>query len=768
MQRLPSGQIVRDAYDGNVIPASRINPTSSAIIGLSPQPQRPGAPNYTVVRSSPLDIDTSLARIDYLLSSNDNLFGHIILSDGGTDLGPVLGPTLDGGGSFQGTHQNKYALGWTHTFSPTDLNDFRIGYVRNLRDTRHLPQSEDLNAKFGIPTPALDGDLFGLSTMNLSGFASMGAFVGFWLQPIDKYSLADSYTMIRGSHNLKFGFDGLLKTFRNIRSCIFCRGVLNFSGVFTRQPGFSGTGSSAADFMTGTVNSALLANVYREKDGGYDLDWFVQDRWSATSRLTITAGLRYQLHQPHWEARDNLVNMLFEPGFTNPEMIVNEGMAAEPFELLRTQIPGVPLRRTSEYGRSLVKLSKGNFAPRLGIAYRVASKTTMRLGYGIFYGFPDATSSGVLSISAPNLVIISQGSNQVDPTLLIDQPPFGDDPFNRKLTNPSFLATMDPNMRPEFIQNYNLIIQHEFAPGWLAELGYMGSRTTRLLTRANVNDATPALPTDTSSPQSRRRASTELGNITYFAGQGHANYNAFFANVEKQFFEGFSMLANYTWSRALGVEGSFYLAVNQSSFVNPFDLARDYGPLGFDVKHRANISYVYELPFGKGKRFLGKRAGSVVNHLVGGWQLAGITTLQGGLPLTPVLGSSLGKTFSNSRPNSVGDPAASSRQPHDWLNRDAFAVPTDQEIAAGNFFGNGGTGTARAPGLVNIDFAVMKNVTISERVRAQIRAESYNFTNTPSFGRPGSVSTNFNAGSFGKVTSAGDPRVIQVGMKLIF
>ena len=153
---------------------------------------------------------------------------------------------------------------------------------------------------------------------------------------------------------------------------------------------------------------------------------------------------------------------------------------------------------------------------------------------------------------------------------------------------------------------------------------------------------------------------------------------------------------------------------------------------------------------------------------MGGWQLSGITTLQGGFPLTPSLSISLGRTFTNSRPNIIGDPTKTSRQPDDWLSRAAFAVPSNAEIASGNFFGNAGRGSLRSPGLVNFDFSVIKNTNIRENVRLQYRCEFYNLTNTPFFGGASAVSTNFSSATFGKVTAAADPRVIQMGLKLIF
>jgi hypothetical protein len=258
-----------------------------------------------------------------------------------------------------------------------------------------------------------------------------------------------------------------------------------------------------------------------------------------------------------------------------------------------------------------------------------------------------------------------------------------------------------------------------------------------------------------------------LGNLPYLAPQGSTNFNAFTLSLEKRFSQGLSLTANYTWSRALGNAVPVTNAINTTPVQDPFNLRREYGPLEFDVINRFTAGYVYELPFGRGKAFLAQ-APAVVDYLLGGWQINGITTLQGGFPLTPALGFSLGKTLTNSRPNIIGDPTQTSRQPHDWLNPAAFAIPSNAEIAAGNFYGNAGRGSVRSPGFVNFDFSVGKNFRFTETVRLQFRTEFFNIMNTPNFALQNSVGLVFGTPTFGKVTTAGDPRVVQFGLKLVF
>jgi len=238
-------------------------------------------------------------------------------------------------------------------------------------------------------------------------------------------------------------------------------------------------------------------------------------------------------------------------------------------------------------------------------------------------------------------------------------------------------------------------------------------------------------------------------------------------NLEKRFSAGFSLLANYTWSRALGVAPAVTNGINNTPVQDPFDLRREYGPLEFDIINRVSAAYIYELPFGRAKRFASSASGAL-DHIIGGWQVNGIMTWQGGFPITPSLAYSLGKTFTSSRPNAIGDPANTTRQPHDWLNPGAFAIPTDAEIAVGNFYGNTGRGSVRSPGFVNFDFSIGKNFRMGEATQLQFLSEFFNVTNTPNFAVPNAVGLVYGSPTFGRVTAAADPRVVQFGLKLLF
>ncbi len=771
VRRLASGTPIRDPFLNNIIPASKINPVSKRLIDLVPPPNAAGSPNFIRNLGTSRNNNIFVGRIDWVRSENNTLFATFILADQDQFTAPILGEPLNGGNvsqNFDTNNQRQFTLGWGHVFNPNNLNEFRIGYVRNAGPNRPVGVDQDLNARFGIPFPSPLPKAGGMAGLMISGFTQIGSPTFGTSQFVNKYEISDSYTVIRGAHTFKFGFRGGLKTMYNQTNRALARGQLNFDGVFTNQPGFGGTGSSVADFLTGVANFARLATPVNEKDVGQDIEWFAQDRWRVSSRLTLTLGMRHQFNPPSWEARHKISNVVFDRGFTNAQVVVPKGQSEEIFRSMKdVWFPFITVRRTTELSRGLVRNTYANFAPRLGIAYQMRPRTVVRSGYGVFYGFPDVTSGAVLTVNPPNRVLVSASSNTIDPTMFIDKSVFGPTPFSQALVNPGFNNIRDPHMPPDLTQMYNLSVQHELAADWLLEIGFLGNRSSRVAVVTQLNDASPALPADTSTPQSRRRVSKVLGALPYLAPQGFSNYHALILNLEKRFSRGLTLLGNYTWSRALGVAPAVTAGINGTPIQDPFNLKREYGPLEFDVINHASISYVYELPFGRGKRYLGGIS-RAVNQLVGGWEVAGITTFQGGFPITPVLSNSLGKTDTPSRPNAIGDPTNTSRQPHDWINRAAFAVPSSAEVAAGNFYGNAGYNSIRAPGLVNFDFSVLKSFPLQETLRMQFRAEFFNTTNTPFFGLPGSVGTNFNAPTFGRVTLAGDPRVVQFGLKLMF
>lgn len=755
LQTMPNGTLVRMPFPNNAIPASQINPVSRTLINLVPGPNSSGSPNFVRNVGAARNIDTYLAKFDWVRSVKDTISGRIIWADTTQTTAPALGFPADGvrdggaGGVTEFGQRTAFAT-WTHVFRPTDLNEFRLGYLRATARAVSLQPADNLNAKYGVlafPDPGAPAG--GLAALTISGFTGIGS--GFATsQPIVKYELSDSYTAIRGAHSLKFGFRVGDKRFYNQLVCTNCRGTMGFSGVYTNQPGFGASGNPVADFLLGIGSSGQFRNRASAYDFSRDFLSYAQDQWRVTSKLTLTLGVVWAYNPASYERYGNASNVLFNLATKEAVIVVPNRQREATFNLMKNVLfPYMTVRRATELKDTLVRDSYLNFAPRLGIAYQINSKTVLRTGYGIFHGFPDVVNA-VPSLNPPSRVRFDLAGNNINPTIFLDRPMVPSNPFSTAPVNP-FMTARDPNVRPDLTQMYNLSVQRQLPGQMVLEVGYMGNRSSRILMDDPINNAAPTLPNDTSSVQSRRRVSNLLGAFSYISPQGFSNYNALVVNLEKRFSRGLSVLASFTWSRALGVAPPITEGINGQAVQDPTNLAREYGPLEFDIMRRFVASYLYELPFGRGKRFLGSSS-RVVDLLVGGWQLNGITTLQAGFPLTPTLSYSLGKTDTVSRPNVIGDPTRTSRQPNDWLSAAAFAIPTNAEITAGNFYGNEGVGVVRSPGLVNLDFSVFKNFEVREGMRLQFRTEIFNATNTPYFGSPGSVGLTVGTPTFGKVT----------------
>ena len=771
LQTLPGGTLVRMPFPNNAIPASQINPVTRALIELVPGPNVPGSPNFVRNVGASRNIDTYLSKFDWVRSLKDTISGRVIWADTAQTTAPALGFPADGvrdGGTGGVTEfgQRTAFTTWTHVFRPSDLNEFRAGYLRSTAHAVNLQPGDNLNSKFGVlafPDPGPPAG--GLAVLTISGYTSLGS--GFTTsQPIVKYELSDSYTAVRGPHSLKFGFRVGDKRFYNQLVCTNCRGTMGFSGVYTNQPGFGASGNAVADFLLGIGSSGQFRNRASAYDFSRDFLAYAQDQWRVTSKLVLTAGVVWAYNPASYERYGNASNVLFDLASNRSEIVVPNRMRETTFNVMQNVLfPYMNVRRATELADTLVRDSHVNLAPRLGVAYQLNRSTVIRSGYGIFHGFPDVVNA-VPSLNPPSRVRFDLAGNNVNPTIFVDRPMVPANPFSTAPINP-FMTARDPNVRPDLTQMYNVSVQRQLPGQMVLELGYMGNRASRILMDDPINNAAPALANDTSSVQSRRRVSNRLGAFSYISPQGFSNYNAMTVSLEKRFSAGLSALVSFTWSRALGVAPPITEGINGQVVQDPTNLSREYGPLEFDIMRRFVGSYLYELPFGRGKRFLNKSS-RAVELVLGGWQLNGITTLQGGLPLTPTLSYSPGKTDNVGRPNVIGDPTQTSRQPSDWLSPAAFAIPTNAEINAGNFYGNEGVGVVRAPGLVNLDFSIFKNFELRESMRLQLRTEFFNATNTPFFGSPGSVGLTLGTATFGKVTAAADPRVIQFGLKLLF
>jgi Carboxypeptidase regulatory-like domain len=729
-------------FPGNVIPANRISPVARAILADTaryPLPNRSVSgvsgnfvgPTSTTIRAHQGDF-----RLDWNASPNDKVFGRFSFSTYDSKNDARAFPLLLGL-SQTGPFRNL-ALNWNRVFSPALVNEVLLGYnqIANVSETLDWSGIGNANATFGIPGGQ---PIAGLSSLVLgSGLSSIGAGASD-SDTLDKtYQLNEKLTWLKGRHSLKLG--GQLLHYNQRR---FYAGNNGLLGIFTYGGAF--TGFSFSDFLLDQVsikgrgsNSEPWTHVHNR------VALFVQDDFKVTSDLTLNLGMRWAYTQPLTEKDNRESNFSLIDGH---QTLAKDGSIED---------------------RALYKPYYKGFEPRLGFAYRNGERWVFRGGYGI---------SQYMEGTGANL------------RLPLNPPFFFESNVNYdRTTGPGSLATgfaglvpldkpsgqvraFDPNLRPQFTQQWNVFAEYLLTSAMSANVGYVGHRATNLVTPVEGNQPLPGVgdPATWAPLQSRRplfATAPLLSNIATTASRGHSSYNALQVSLRQRPRHGFEYLASYTLGKVLsnnrGYYGSGFVAAEGAYWQNAYQPEWNYGPAFFDVRHNFVLSANYELPFGRGRKW-GSNWSGPMNAILGGWKLSGIFQARSGFPITVIdgRGSSLQATRGNERPNCVGNPVPSDQNINHWLDINAFAR------APLGTWGDCGVGIARAPGYRNIDAVLSKRFDVGGDRYLEFRAEAFNLTNTPSFAAPGRDIAAANA--FGRITDTVSlPRNVELVVKFFF
>ena len=804
----------------NIFPAASIDALAARLSALFPTPNADIAGNNFF--SSPRRTESRNnfdIRIDHKINEKNDFFGRFSYEDQPSNIPAPFNNVLDGGGFFDGIEDNDYrslALSETHIFSPTVVNEFRVGYNRINSHRFQLNFDKDISGELGFPGVPFTPINGGLPSLSFSdGTATIGSS-GF-LPSVEKqnsYVFTDNLTWINGRHSLKMGGEVRFEQF-TIFQPQASRGEMGFGTEFTDNPASPGTGGSAfATFLLGIPDSGDITSLHNIDYRRQIYAGYLQDDWRATDRLTLNLGLRYEVFSTIKEHNDQ--EGTFD--FNSLSLIVPKGQKQQLTPIIASSIPLHPIA-----SRGLIDPDLNNFAPRIGFAYKLTDKLVVRGGYGIFYGgqengpfsnpspgfnppffslenFPTncgapSANPSDLDCSAPRLNVLANG--------------FPSD----ALTDPNvpILYSLDPHLRTPYNQQWHFGFQYQLPSDSVLEVSYAGSRGLKLFGFYNGNQAVPT--SDLSAQTAPRRPAKkpidssipcDLANpdncdpvfdtsIATFRSNVSSNYNSLQVRLEKRITHGLQFQASYTYSHALDDASSASLgSQNQGDFRDQTKPNLEYGNADFDVRHRFVFSYMYELPFGKGKMFGGNASG-VLNHIIGGWQIAGITTASTGNWFTPTdietdLSNSDGggTVFNSARPNVVGNPNGSPCLKGTLFNTCAFATNT---IAGSS--GNAGRNIIRGPGFQNWDISIFKTFRIREQMGLEFRAEFFNAWNhfNPLFSNPNNIEENVatehgqNVGladsgcsngnpnsncAFGFAQSARDPRLIQFALKFSF
>ena len=743
----------RNAAGQWVIPRERWDPVGAAIVGMIPDPNVPGSTIYASTPVTDTRQDQFDVRIDHQIASNLTLFGRYSFVDTLT-FRPAPLPGL-AEGSFNdafGANDNRsqgLALGVTWTISPNLVGDIRLGHSRGDYYTTPPNFGVDGAAAVGLRNVPDDPSILGgVPKVNIQGFDAVGRHTSTpQFQTPRSWNPRATFSLNRGDHFIKFGGE-FLSVETRINDLNATIGRMNFENRFTNR--------AVGDLLLGLPSQLALTSNTVMDQGQTMQFYFVQDDYRVSSDLTVNVGVRYEYATPPLEKDNRFAN--FDPE-TGTMIFARDGDVFE---------------------RALIHPDRNNFAPRIGFAYTPLPRWVVRGGYGVFYTHTVRQGrEGLLGFNPPYLVdnLLQTGVTgaaavaTAAPFRLVNGYPTG-------LLDPTTLAptvsrrAQDANQRTPYIQQYNVGVQHELMQDVVLDVAYVANKGTKLNGFRNLNQR--AVVTNADGSQSAgARPYPAFGDIQWMENRVSSTYKSLQVRVEKRFSHGLTGSVGYTLGEALSGAPDHIstsgggAGVDTGVFREPQDgnnLRAEYGPTEFDIRHRFVASYIWELPFGRGRRF-GNDWGRAMDLALGGWQLTGIHAVQSGLALTATLSGANVVNLGGerrARPNLVGDPElpASERTLARWFNTGAFAAFTVPQA-----FGNAGVGIMRGPGLANFDFTLAKNFSFSDRRYFQFRTEFFNAFNHPNFGPPNIAR---DSSGFGQILSAAPGRIIQFGLKFYF
>jgi len=763
----------RSAFEGNVIPLARMDPLALALLERYPLPNSAGtANNYRRTASERDDQHQWDARLDHAVRSNrDQMFARLSHFRGRFD--PVT-PLPDGSGvttgtlGLQDTRAWAFASNYQHTFSANVLNELRIGDTRRSiqRTAAHVATSA--GAALGIPgIPSTAQFPNTLPTFLIGGYQQLGS-------PANTASnfdtgvseVVDALTWVTGRHAFKMGLDWRWERL-NVIQPPSPTGTFTFNALGSDLPGATGTGTPLASFLLGQVQSFSIDLQHSQiQERARIQEYFVQDDWRLSSRLTVNAGVRYTLNFPSTE--------------------INGQTAIFNLQTQQLEYPGKePVR----------PLKKNNFGPRLGLVYRLTDKTVVSSGYGLVWIEMAGITTPFTTPTFPFLQTVSQRAlDTLSPAFVLRNgptvAPIAPTP-GAGLGQGVF--SVDRTLGSGYAQQWNVSVQRELTANTTVEAAYVGSHIAPIgVPDTNLNQLTvgqlalgSALLDRVPNPYfGIVPRSSSLGDPTIPVAQlmkpypayttvslyrnnvGKTDYRGLELSLRQRLARGLSYSAAYTRSRLLDDASQVFDAsiltgpIANYPVADSFNRGRERDYSTGDIPHVFVSSVVWDLPAGAGRS---RQLRGLLGALANDWSIASLLTLQSGVPvaITQTTNFNAFAGFGVQRPNLTGDPAlpAAERSPSRWFNTSAFAVAPQFTL------GSASRNPIRGPSFRNVDLALARRIPVRPGQSLELRAEVFNLLNTPAYGAPAGV---VGAASFGTITTAGDPRVVQLAVKFLF
>lgn len=774
------------------IPTADMTPFARAVIGALPTPNNSAilSNNYAITPRGTINDDKGDVRVDHTFNDHWTVFGRYSQHQGAIFDPPSIPGRAGGNSNGNVNIKNKnIAGGATWTISGNKLLDIRFGWSKNEGGKFPIGQGQtsllvENGITDGLPTDPLV--VRSLNAQSVTGYSQFGAQSSNpQFQNPTIFNPKVNYTWIKNRHSMKFGYEwqGVNTVLNDFNPSY---GQDNYSGQYAANGNPANTAvaggapsltsqlqqaQNLADFMFGnrsnySITTYAVVNLRQR----YNFMYF-QDDIKVSPKLTINAGLRYEIVTPQYEKDNRLSN--FDPATRS---------------LVHARSGGV-------YSRSLVNTPLTNYAPRFGFAYSADEKTVIRGGYGIVYSQwnraggennltyngPDVVNASITQI-APTAAVVCQNDTQLQSSCFRQtQQGYAANLTTAAYFNPlNVLSRYIPkNFQTGYTQQYQVGIQRQLPFGIMADLAYVGNKSTHMQVLGDFNQATPCRgATGCTTALQPRRPISNFAGIEVAWGGGSANYNSLQFKLEKRASRGLYLLNAFTWSRYFDISSGHLETQNgDNSRVNYANPSRDYGPGGYDQPLADTLSVVYDLPYGHGRHW-GSSSGRLLNTALGGWQLTLVNTMTSGSPIN--INYSLASSNSmyvsdlvTYRPYRVAGQSIygttktkTASALSGYFNPNAFVLPTAATVSSADPWGNASRNLARSNAFYQADLGLHKAFPLwSDSSNIDFRAEAFNVLNKVNY--MGANAT-FGGSSFGQITNAFPARQLQLAAKFIF
>ena len=736
----PNDPLNGQPFPGGIIPTSRLDPVAQNILQkMIPLNNSPDGTSYSTTAPSPISDDQWIARVDHQLTASNRVSGSMFIDRSNTSLPFQSGTQVPNWANTNAKYsQNNVIISDSWILSPALISESRFSYTLNKYATLGAIRTSwpDFGSSLVLgalpPRPP---------SFTVTGDWKAGTF-GEDTMPQSTYAASERLSWIHGGHSIRAGGSVQWNHFLEDGNWLGA-GQITFSGT--------ATGNAQADFLLGQAATFRQNSGLNRNFSGSNSSLFVQDDWKAARRLTVNLGVRWELNPPYTSAGNALGTFQFG--------VQSQKFSTAPLGMLFPGDPGVP--------DGIAPTIYTNFGPRVGLSYDVFGngKTAIRAGYGVFYGVGMVNLVSNLQ-NQPFIVDITLNGtrNLADPWASVGAAsPY---PYTLNTQHPIFSYPISQNYLGEnsgtpYVQQYNFMVQQQIGRTMSLQAGYVGNTGRKLFIMRDANSPVykPGASTVANLATRRPYLPSLFGGIYESETGGNSSYSALQATFTRRFARGISVMANYSFSKSIDLVDDEATSISNVTEVNSNNIALDRGLSGFNTPHVFHMSWVWESPAIGGFGWIGKQ-------VLSGWQITGITVARSGQSINVTSGVDTNVDGNNNdRPNLAGDPNISgSRSRGDlvnaFFNKAAFAA-----LPAGQLYGTAGRNIILGPNSVNWNAAAFKEFRVTEKSRLQFRTDFFNIFNEVNFSNP---NTTLTSASFGKITAAGPPRMLQFGLKFLF